>query len=322
MKNEMDESKMQFLSLAQLESDADELVGFRPNVDANAFLPPIVHTEYEGLLRFDDEHQDPDKRWTEDTSRKGEPKKYFKTMLQFVTDGNADESVNGRDFAVFASTLVRRGGTTSAQAALQGCGVSSQEIAMNSTRGAQAKLINKYCDGGGTAVTVEIDWEASYFDTDWVNPETGEKEGKEYYRLRGMERFPVATEGEGEYEKSIAAVDGSKRYYPWIDLDITDMTEDNPVPLVVFPDVSAEKLVGRNIKRCFVRNFMRRFKTRTVIGAVSAGAGAGGVSERPALTQKPSAPEQGVPAMASTAPTPAATGGGPRPGQRPAPVRR
>lgn len=318
----MEDDKVQYLSLADLEQDNDELVGFRPNVDANEFLPPVPHSEYEGLLRFSDEHQHPDKRYVPDTTTRGEPKKYNKTTLQFVTDGNADETANGREFAFFASTLVRKGGTTSIQAALQGVGALQSEIDTHKTRGGQCLLLNKYCEGAGSAATGEIDWEASYFDTEYTNAETGEKEGKEYYRLRGMERFPVAAEGDGEYAKSIASIDGDKRYYPWVDLDITDLSAENEVPVVVLPSVPAEQLTGRNIKRCFVRNFLRRFKTRTVIAA-SAAAGAGassGVAARVAPGPKSVPAAQAAPAPAQTSAV--AAGGPPRPAARPAPVRR
>jgi hypothetical protein len=316
----MSDEKVQYLSLADLEQDNDELVGFRPNVDANEFLPPLAHAEYEGLLRFDDEHQNPDKRYIPDTTTKGEPKKYNKTTLQFMTDSNADDVANGREFGFFASTLVRKGGTTSIQAALQGVGALQSEIDTHKTRGGQCLLLNKYCEGAGSAATAEIDWEASYFDTDYTDPDTGEVVGKEYYRLRSMARFPVATEGEAEYEKSIPSADGKKRYYPWIDLDITDLSAENEVPIVVLPTTTQEQLTGRNIRRCFVRNFLRRFVTRTVIKASAATAGAAaGVSARPQAVPAPAATQAPGPAAATST---VAAGGPPRPAARPAPTRR
>jgi hypothetical protein len=314
----MPDEKVQYLSLAELENDNDELVGFRPNVDANEFLPPLAHAEFEGLLRFDDAHQNPDERYQSDVTTRGEVKKYIKTILQFITDGNGDDAANGRDFSFFASTLVRKGGTTSMQAALQGVGAAQQEIDANKTRGGQCLLLNKYCEGVGSAATAEIDWEASYFDAEFVSEETGEKVGKEWYRLRGMERFPQASESEAEYAKSIPSADGTKRYYPWVDLDITDMTVERPIPVVVFPSTPQDQLTGRNIRRCFVRNYLRRFKTRTVLGAVAAGAGASasGVSQRPgpvavAAAQEPAKQQQTAGGPPRTTTT-----------QRPAPVRR
>jgi hypothetical protein len=311
----MDESKVNYLSLAQLEQDSDEIVGLRSNVDANSFLPPLVHGDYEGMLRFDDDHADPDKRWLEDVSQRGEPKKYNKTQLLFVTDGNADELANGREFTAFCSTLLRKGGTTSAQAALQGVGASVQEIDSNKTRNGQCLLVNKYMEGPGSPATAEIDWETSLFDAEYQDPETGEKVGKEFYRIRGMERFPQATEGEGEFEKSIPSADGKKRFYPWVDLDVTDMNDTTP-PVVVLPSTPQEQLTGRNIRRCFARNFLRRFLTRTDLSGAGGAAKRGGSS---AVAARPVA----APQNATPSPTSATVGAGAtKPAGRPSPVRR
>lgn len=300
----MEEQEIRYASLAELEADQDELVGYRPGADANAFLPPLIHGDYEAVVVFD--IADPAKRWKEDTTTKGELRKYLSTSVKITTDGNADAANDGREFTHYMNTLVRRGGTTGIQACMQGCGVLQADLDASKTRGAQALLCNRVLDGGNSAVTVEIDWEASHYDANWVNPETQETEGKEYFRLRGMDRFPRAVEGEPEYDKAL--VSGETRYYPFIDLDITDVD----APFVVLP--SEPQPVGRNIQRIFARNFVRRFITRTALSNTAASGSAPG--PRPVAT--PPAPAVNAPAAA---PAPAAPRPAPAPGNRPAPRR-
>lgn len=309
------DDKVQYVSLAELENDTDELPGFRPNVDANEFAPPLPHALYLVDIRF--EAEDANKRWVPDVSTKGEPKKFNKTNLIITTAGNEDDAVNGRETKHYCSTLVRRGGTTGVQAVLQGIGATVEEIDVNKTRGGQCMLLNGYIDSGKGQAEAEFDWEASHFDADWVNEDTGEKEGKEYFRLRGMERFPIAAEGEAEFDKSIPHVEKEGvRYYPWVDLDITGINNDPSEVFVVLP--SEPSVPGRNVQRCFVRNVLRRFKTRTVMGAAaSVGVSGGTVAARPA----------GAPAAASArgpvaTPAAAPTRSGPPAGSRPAPTRK
>lgn len=320
----MDVEKIEYASLADLENDQDELPGLRPNVDANEFAPPLPHGLFEAVLSF--ENEEVNHRWIPSNTTKGVPVKYQKTTLILTTEGNAEEAFNGRTYSHYPNTLVRKNGTTGVLAVLQGIGVSVQELAVNSTRGAQALLLTRYIDSGQASVSVELDWEASFYDAEWQDPETGEAVGKEYYRLRGMSHFFPAVEGEPEYERSIPTVDGKKRFYPWIDLDMSD----KDAILLVLPSTPPEQNAGRDIRRCFVRSYIRKFVTRTDLKAGSAGGGTGAVSARPVASAGPVREQQTVtPADVGKVPVAlgvgagaAAAASGATKQTRPVPVRR
>lgn len=299
-------SDANYVSREELMNDSDELVGYRPGADANSFRPPLVEGEYEAGFTF--ATNDANKRWAKKTTKKGELKTYYMAELKAMTEGNPNEDHNGYEFSRFASTLVMRGGTTGVQAVLQALGVEQSELDMSRTHGAQIKLIEDNVDGGNNIATIIVNLEASYYDATWVNPETGEAEGKEYFRLRGWKRFPMAKdpEKEPEYSKSIVLADGS-RHYPWVDLDISDLD----AVTIVQPDSLP---TGGNIQRCFGRNYISGLVTK---GASTASSASSGVSARP------TAPAAAAPAVVPTA-APATTTAAPRPAStaRAVPARR
>src|ERR1700761_7593158 len=96
----------EYLSLAELDLlEQQELEGFRPEVDANASLPPIPAGNYQFKITYA-KSDTPDQIWQkkqQDASKGG--RLYQMAELQLETVGNGEE-FDGRQMRFYASTLV------------------------------------------------------------------------------------------------------------------------------------------------------------------------------------------------------------------------
>ncbi len=207
--NETAVEELKFVSMADLLADDQEFEGYNPEADANAGLPPLPKGDYLCIVKY--RETDPSKRWPSGKEKDStgamvpngklpvtkDGKKYAYTEVSIELNGNVDPSNDGRIFSGMVNTLVMKNtGTTSIQALLQGCGVSTDELkAANSIKG-QVALLDQYVSDGNTIGGAHLDWEASYYRKDLVNPETG-KMGWEVFRVRGMKKFPPAKDADG-----------------------------------------------------------------------------------------------------------------------------
>lgn len=197
--------ELKFVSMATLLEDDQEFEGYNPEADANAGLPPLPKGDYLCIVKY--QETDPEKRWPSGKDKEGkytgqspvtkEGKKYAYTSVGIELNGNTDPSNDGRLFNGMVNSLVMKNtGTTSIQALLQGCGVEVDELRVANSIKGQVALVDKYLSDGNTIGGVHLDWEASYYRKDLVNPETG-KLGWEVFRIRGMKKFPPMRDADG-----------------------------------------------------------------------------------------------------------------------------
>ena len=172
-----------FVSMLDLEQDTQELMGFNPEADANAMLPPIPAMRASVVVRFTAE--EPEKRWQVGVWGKDEQKTYFASVT--ATLYGAGE-FDGRTVRANVSTYVSRE-TCSVQGLLQALGMQDR-LRVSKSRSALVTLLNEALAGDGAACECELDWEANEQTTE-EQREVLKKEGKKPYRLQGMKRFPV-----------------------------------------------------------------------------------------------------------------------------------
>lgn len=306
----MDEDLKKYVSMAALmEEDADQ-EGYNPEADANAALPVLVKGDYLGIVRYLE--TDPEKRWPSGKEKDpnsgelvptGKPpvtkdgKKYMMTEVEIELHGNADESVNGRRFRDRVSTLVRaQAGTTRIQALLQGCGVTSDELATAKSIKGQVALLDQYLESGDTICGVHLEWEASYYRKDVMDEASG-RMGMEFTRVRGMKRFPLNP----AYDPAVA---GSREYltdYPFSGLVVNDVPVDELLP---------------------ARNVIHHYVAPEAIGGEQVAEGADTVAATPQVVNKATTPAAPVVVKpAGGPPVPASAAAAPT-GRRPAVARR
>lgn len=171
------------VSMLNLEADTEELIGFNPEADANAMLPPVPAGEYPVIIRFASD--DPDKRWATGVWGSDQQKVYYTSVLCTIYGGG---DYDGRVVRHQASTYtMERSGTNSLQALLQGLGMQEQ-LKSARTRTALVLLLNDALAGDGAPATIETDWEA----TETLNEEERaayKAKGKKPFRMQGMTRF-------------------------------------------------------------------------------------------------------------------------------------
>lgn len=184
-----------YVSMLDLEADTEALLGFNPEADANAMVPPIPAMKASVVVRFTEE--DPEKRWKVGIWGKDQQKTYFASVT--ATLYNSAE-YDGRTVRGNVSTFtMERSGTNSIQGLLQACGL-QQELQGVTTRKALVTLLNETIGAGdGAPCECEIDWEANEQVTDEEKAKL-EADGKKPYRLQGMKRFPVDTTVPGTFQ--------------------------------------------------------------------------------------------------------------------------
>ena len=184
-----------FVSMLDLEKDTEELMGFNPEADANAMLPPVAAGPYTVIVRFAED--DPEKRWKIGIWGKGEVKTYY-TNLSCTITGSTPE-LDGRVTRDMVSTFVgERSGTCSIQGVLQALGYQEQLRTVKSRSGLVA-LLNEALSAGDAVAETEWEWEATEPMTD-EEREARKREGKKVWRLQGMARFEK--DGDGNYVPS------------------------------------------------------------------------------------------------------------------------
>ncbi len=257
--NETAVEELKFVSMAELLADDEEFEGYNPDADANAGLPPLPKGDYLCIVKY--QETDPEKRWP---SGKGKDektgqmvstgqlpvtkdgKKYAYTSVGIELNGNTEPSNDGRLFNGMVNTLVMKNtGTTSIQALLQGADAEPDELrAANSIKG-QVALLDKYLSDGNTIAGVHLDWEASYYRKDLMNPETG-KMGWEVFRVRGMKKFPPAKDKDGKVIPGVYSP-----VYPFSHPDIAGVpvNEDLNARNFIHHWVSVNEITGAQVEQ-------------------------------------------------------------------------
>lgn len=185
----------QYISFMDVENDTEELMGYNPEADANASLPPIPAGKYGVLVSF--ESEDPEKRWQQGVWPKSKPElqqKVVYTNLNVKLYNTGDEKIEGRTVREMVSSFIMRG-TCSIQGVLQALGYQEQ-LKTHKTRGQLAALLNEALSTGEAYSEVEIEWEANEQLTD-EERDALTKAGKREWRVQGMKRhFKQGEDGE------------------------------------------------------------------------------------------------------------------------------
>jgi hypothetical protein len=180
---------IEYLSLANLDSFTEELVGFDPKADANALPKPFPAGEY--VVTVTHLEEDPTKIWERKITERGQV--YLNTsVIVEIADNphNPKELVGQRRTVRNVMTLVMQNtGTTGVQALLQALGRGKDLENTPQTHANQAKLLSAALASKPICVW-DTDWEARVY-----NKSTNETE----FELRGMKRFPPDPTKPGEY---------------------------------------------------------------------------------------------------------------------------
>lgn len=172
------------VSMLDLEQDTEELMGFNPETDANASLPPVPAATYAVKVRFAVE--DPEKRWAKGIWGKDNQTTYYTALACEIY--NAAE-LDGRVVREQVSTYtMQRSGTNSVQGVLQALGY-GEELKTCKTRSQLVLLLNDALEGDKAAGEAEVDWEASESLSEEERAEYKAK-NKKQWRIQGMTRFP------------------------------------------------------------------------------------------------------------------------------------
>lgn len=187
----MADERNNLVSMLDLQADTEELMGFNPEADANAMLPPIPAGLYAVKVRFTGE--DPEKRWQKGVWGKDEQVVYYTSVTAEVYNAG---DLDGRTVRELVSTYVMaRSGTNAVQGLLQALGYAEQ-IKTCRTRSQLVILLNQALADDAAPAEANIDWEA----TEPMTPEEREvakAKGRKVWRMQGMTRFPK--DGEGNY---------------------------------------------------------------------------------------------------------------------------
>lgn len=181
----------EYVSLAELELLDEELVGFNPEADANATIPPPPAATYLARVYYTNQ-EEPGKIWEKRMGTKNDSTKvYYMSVVTIEMQGNDNELANGRKLSFYPNTLVRinGGGTSSIQQLLQPLGYEDELLKSPRTVGALTGLLTRALSGGQALLAVEIDWEAQYYD---------KEKDKTIYTFRGMKKFPKDKNGNPE----------------------------------------------------------------------------------------------------------------------------
>ncbi len=180
------------VSLAQLAEYEEELVGFNPDADANAMLPPLPKGPYVCVAYHTE--NDPTKLWRKKVSKANTTYYITDVTLEVIENpANTVKESIGRKLRYPAMSLVmQQTGTTLIQALLQAMEQGERLKTGPRTAGRQALVLTEELNKRPLVVAY-LDWEARLFDKDYQNPDG--TTGKELYRRRGMNRFPKDEKG-------------------------------------------------------------------------------------------------------------------------------
>jgi hypothetical protein len=183
-----------FVSMLDLEKDVDEIMGFNPEADANALLPPVPAGQYLAKLRFTE--TDPEKRWMTGAWGKNAQKVVY-TSITGELYNTPEGTFDGRQVrdGLVSSMIRQQTGTCRIQGLVQG--ITGAYPPSCRTRPQMVMLVNDLIQQGATSL-IDVDWEAS----ENLSEEERDKlkdAGKKPFRLQGMKNFPkeMATDDRG-----------------------------------------------------------------------------------------------------------------------------
>lgn len=156
----------EFIGLSALLDVNEEMEGFVPEADANAFAAPVPDGEYLGYVRFTSD--DPDQRWlkkaTQDKPGRPGGKMYLNTSVTVRLINTPGKQYDDREILMRnCMTLVGKNGTCGVQGLIQGLGAGDEIVGVNS-HGALAKKLNDLIGDGEQLVGIRTRWEASIYD--------------------------------------------------------------------------------------------------------------------------------------------------------------
>ncbi len=179
----------EFIGLSALLDVNEEMEGFVPEADANAFAAPVPDGEYLAYVRFTSD--DADKRWakkvTRDKPNRPGGKTYLNTSVTARLINTPGNLYDGREINMMnCMTLVGKNGTCGVQGLIQGLGAGNEIVGVNS-HGALAKKLNDLIGDGEQLVGIRTRWEASIYDE--------EADETIFGPVRGMRFFPEDGKG-------------------------------------------------------------------------------------------------------------------------------
>lgn len=192
--------------MLNLEQDTEEILGFNPDADANALLPPVPAGTYYAKFHFTNPNEDVEvetsqgkelqnKRWATRLWGKTPAQKVLVTNITselYNTDGGVFDGRTIRDGLV--STMIQQQtGTCRMQGVIQA--VTGVFPPSCKTRPQFFQLLTETIGEDGAATgQVEVEWEASETLTE-EERDALKAAGRKSFRVRGMKNFPVDKDG-------------------------------------------------------------------------------------------------------------------------------
>lgn len=171
--------------MQELMNAEDELSGFVPDADANAFSAPVPDGKYVGIVRpmFLEEPE----KWFEKKLTKADNDLYFNVPVKVTLVQTPGGEYDNREVNMMnCMTLVGARGTCGVQGLIQALGYGD---AILTTRSHQAlvKVLLSIIGTGEHLVGIETAWQASIYDKDKAETVFGP--------VRGMRNFPKDSAG-------------------------------------------------------------------------------------------------------------------------------
>ena len=187
------EEKPKFLSMMDIEADTEELIGYNPEADANADIPPVPAGRYSFIARFQEE--DAEKRFVPGVWAKGTANEqkviYSNIVLELYNTPGAE--YDKRVVFDMVSTFTVRG-TNDMQGFLQ-CVGKGEELKTDKSRRALVLLFNETVAAGAAVGEVELEWEAQEPMTK-EERQAAKDDGRKVWTLSRMASFPPALDAD------------------------------------------------------------------------------------------------------------------------------
>lgn len=179
-----DNIEKETLSLADLAQYEQELVGYLPEADANASVPPPPKGEYVLKLTFRD--KEPEKQWIPKVSNKTTVTHLMTYIECEIVDNplNPPEFVGRKIRHQVGTWVMPQTGTTSIQAVVQAAGYGVKLLNAPKTNVRLATVLSEVLNAESLVIG-DLDWEINKYD---------KEKAETVFVLRGMNSFPFDPE--------------------------------------------------------------------------------------------------------------------------------
>lgn len=181
-------AELEYVSLLNLNDDTEELLGYNPEADANASIPPFPAGTYPVIVSFME--LEPEKIWRKKIAKDGQVMLMASLTLELY--GTPAGAYDGRKVNHLVTTYTSQyGGTNAVQAVLQGLGLAEQVRAIGKQRGPLVNALTEALMAGNATAEGVFDWEARYS----VEEPAESGTWVEKFKKTGMQRFKKLDDG-------------------------------------------------------------------------------------------------------------------------------